>query len=98
DAVIGHVILTVFKTAEIRFGLAQSDAVRIDAEGAGRHLEDLAKIGDGRGEVLNELRADLGFRGSGIERVARGCELGRERSTGFYRYGLGEVRNLERDR
>ena len=58
NAVEVDVVVAVGEAAEVGLGLAEADAVAGGGEGGGRHLDDFAVVGDGRGEVLDEGRGD----------------------------------------
>src|SRR5206468_5417668 len=60
DAVEGDVVTAVSEATEVGLGVTKADAVRIDGEGAGRLLNQLAEVRCGRGEVLDEGGADFG--------------------------------------
>ncbi len=47
DAVEVDVVVPVGEAAEVGFGVAEADAVGVDGEGSGGHLEDFGEVGDG---------------------------------------------------
>src|ERR1700733_8306457 len=52
NAVEGHRVLSVLKSAEERLALAQPDPIRIETERAGRVIDDFGVISYGRHEIL----------------------------------------------
>jgi hypothetical protein len=71
------VVVTVGEAAEVGLALAQPDAVGAGAEGAGNDLDDLAVVGDGRGEVLDVGIGDQRLRGTLFNESAAGRRLRR---------------------
>src|SRR5208337_432252 len=53
NAVEVDVVIAVHESAEVSLALPQSNTVGAGAEGSGYDLHQLAKIGNGRGEILN---------------------------------------------
>src|ERR1700679_701618 len=67
DAVEVDVVVPVREAAEDRRGLTKADTVAVGGEGAGSHFDCLCVVGDGRHEVLDHGRGDLGARGGLVE-------------------------------
>ena len=83
NAVEVDVVVAVREAAEVGFGLAEADAVAVEGESAGRHLHRFAVVGDGRGKVLNQGRADIGARGTSFERRVHRSKRSRDRADRF---------------
>src|ERR1041385_1501546 len=98
NAVIRDGVLGILETAEVRLTLTQPHAVRIDAEGAGGHLDDLVEICERRCEVLDELSGDFSSCGNRIQRVSRWRQLRSDGSGRFDGDGLRQPADAEGDR
>src|SRR5271155_4384797 len=99
DAVEVDVVVAIRESAEVGLGLAEADAVTGGGEGVGRHVNDFAVVGDGRGEVLNEGRGNDSARRGGIEQSVHGRKRGGDGAdgVGFDRYLLGDIADVQRN-
>jgi hypothetical protein len=99
DAVEVDVVVAVGEAAEEGFGLAQAYAVTRGSEGVGRHVDDFAVVGDGRGEILNEGRRDNGSRRGGIEQSVHGRKRGGDGAdgVGLDSHLLGDIADIQRN-
>src|ERR1700738_298250 len=64
DAVERNIVEAVFEPTEISLAVPEAHSIGIYTEGSGGHLQQLAIVGDWRGEVLDERGANLGARGT----------------------------------
>ena len=98
DSVEVDVVVAIGKAAEVGLRLAEADAIAIGGEGAGCHLDRLAIVCRGSGEVLDERRRDLRAGRGRLKEGIHGSECGGYRALRirFDRDLLGEIADGER--
>ena len=75
NAIEVDVVIAVRESAEIGLRLPETDAIAAGGECAGDDLDDLAEVGDRRGEVLDIGAGNQRLRGTLFNEAAAGCIL-----------------------